>query len=349
MTGLHSVTFKKPRFFFILFPALAAAGLWAAIFVFNRPVEVAYVQPRKGTAIDAVYATAVVEPVNWAAVAPTQTGRIVSIAVHEGQAVKAGDILAEQESGDLHARQSEVQAQQRLAAKELERVKALLKSGYATVQQKDRAQSALDQANAALRQVGETIGKSALRAPVDGVVLWRDIEPGEVATATQTLFWIGQPSPVWAVAEVDEEDIPRVRIGQEVMLTADAFRGKAFAGTVAQITPKGDPLNKSYRVRVSLSEDTPLMIGMTAETNIIINKIENTLLIPADAITSGSKVFVVDGNRAALREVKTGIYGNKSMQVLEGLTENDKVLLNPPPELGNGDRVHAVATKTETP
>jgi multidrug efflux pump subunit AcrA (membrane-fusion protein) len=89
---------------------------------------------------------------------------------------------------------------------------------------------------------------------------------------------------------VDEEDIAQVRPGQEVLIRADALAGQTFRGQVLAVTPKGDPVARSYRVRISLPADTPLMIGMTTETNIVLRRSDNALLVSVGAVqqdTSG--------------------------------------------------------------
>ena len=74
--------------------------------------------------------------------------------------------------------------------------------------------------------------------------------------------------------EIDEEDIPLVSPGQQVLIGADAFPDRVFEGRVQEITPKGDPIARSFRVRIALSGDTPLRTGMTADCNILIDRRE---------------------------------------------------------------------------
>ena len=113
-----------------------------------------------------------------------------------------------------------------------------------------------------------------LVAPAAGTIIRRDGEIGQIIAADKPLLWMSCCAPLRVSAEVDEEDIAQVRPGQEVLIRADAFPGQIFHGTVQAITPKGDPVARTYRVRVSLPKDTPLMIGMTAETNIVLRKAE---------------------------------------------------------------------------
>ncbi len=134
-----------------------------------------------------------------------------------------------------------------------------------------------------------------------GVVLRRDGEIGEIAEAGQILFRVGIPKPLQVVAEVNEEDIPRVKIGQVVLFRTDAFPNQRLEGTVREITPMGDVAAKTFRIKVALPDDTPLKPGMSVEANIITREKPNALLIPADAV-QGDAVFVVDGNHVRKRD-----------------------------------------------
>jgi len=124
-----------------------------------------------------------------------------------------------------------------------------------------QAQSLADEAEARARTlVSRDIAAHAIqrlddylvRAPSAGVVLRRDVEVGEVVDTPASLFWIGEPRPLRITAEVDEEDIARIAIGQRVLLRADAFAGRLLTAEVAQITPKGDTSRKAYRARLAL-------------------------------------------------------------------------------------------------
>ncbi|TIU96484.1 MAG: HlyD family efflux transporter periplasmic adaptor subunit, partial [Mesorhizobium sp.] len=95
---------------------------------------------------------------------------------------------------------------------------------------------------------------------------------------------------------VNEEDIPRVEIGQRALLKSDAFLRQNLEAVVDSITPKGDPVTKTYRVRFRLPDDTPLRIGMSTDVNIVIRVSKNALLIPSVAV-DGNKVFMVEGDK----------------------------------------------------
>ena len=108
-----------------------------------------------------------------------------------------------------------------------------------------------------------------LVSPMDGTVLKEDGEVGDMVEPGTILYRIGLEKPLWVVAEVNEEDIPRVQVGQKALLRTDAFANQVLPGFVKQITPAGDPIAKTFRVRIGLPDDTPLRVGMSVEANIV--------------------------------------------------------------------------------
>src|SRR6185312_16152683 len=139
-------------------------------------------------------------------------------------------------------------------------------------------------------------------------------------------------------AEVNEEDIPRVALGQVVLFRTDAFPGRRLEGKVAEITPMGDINAKTFRVKMALPEDTPLRPGMSVEANIVTREKDNALLVPADAL-QGSAVFVVESNRLRKRSVTIGIRGTRAVEVLDGVKEGERVASPATTALTDGARV----------
>jgi membrane fusion protein (multidrug efflux system) len=175
---------------------------------------------------------------------------------------------------------------------------------------------------------------------MDGVVLRRDGEIGEIAEAGQILFRVGVPKPLQVVAEVNEEDIPRVAVGQTVLFRTDAFPDRRLEGKVSEITPMGDYAAKTFRVKIALPADTPLHPGMSVEANIVTREKPNALLIPADALQRDA-VFVIDGSQARKRAIKIGIRGTRVVEVLAGLKDGERVASPAPIGLADGARVRA--------
>jgi RND family efflux transporter MFP subunit len=322
------------------------AGLWSWR-AFQGP-EVRAVKPMRGTAAEIVYATGAVEPVRWAKVASVIRDRIVEICDCEGKEVRKGDVLARLDDSELRAQLEELRAREEFARREMARQAELVNRGIASRQTYERVSMELQTIEALILVQRQKIDERTIKAPIDGVVLRRDGEVGEIAEAGQILFQIGALRPLRVVAEVNEEDIPRVTLGQKVLLRTDAFAGHRLEGHVSEITPIGDPVAKTYRIKVALPDDTPLLPGMSVEANIVTREKPDALLIPADAV-QGQTVFVVEGNRLRKRTIEAGIRGMHAVEVLSGLGEDERVASPAIPSLYDGMRIRAVEPSPEEP
>lgn len=314
--------------------AAAGAGYW----LLSRPMAVAVVKPKRGEAAEVVYATGIVEPRNWAKVTPLIRERIVTLCDCEGATVERGDVLARLDSRQAEATLAELKAREELASAEHGRLAVLVERNAGSVQALQRARSEIDQAKALVAGQAARLESYVLRAPAAGIVLRQDGEVGEIAEPGTILFWVGDTRPLRIVADVNEEDIPRVRAGQRVLVSADAFPGRTLEATVDSITPKGDPVTKTYRVYLALPEDTPLLIGMTADLNIVARVVPDALLLPTNAV-SGDAVFVLDGSVARRREVRPGIRGANEVEIVSGLAGDARVIVPYPERLADGAAV----------
>jgi len=333
-----------------LYLVAAAIAIVAAIWGWRavRGPEVTVVVPARGTAVEIVYATGAVEPVRWAKVASVIRDRIIEICDCEGKAVKKDEVLARLDDKEQRALLGELRAREEFAKKELERQADLVGRGVTTPQAHEKVSMELRTVQALILAQLEKIDDRTISAPIDGVVLRRDGEVGEIAEAGQILFRIGVLKPLQVVAEVNEEDIPRVDVGQIVLLRTDAFLGQRLEGTVREVTPIGDPVAKTYRIKVALPDDTPLKPGMSLEANIITREKPGALLVPADAV-QGSSVFVVEGGRIRKRAVEIGIRGTRAVEILSGVTENDRVVSPAVAGLADRQRVRAVDRPETSP
>ena len=322
---------------------LIAAALWWRL---GRAPEVAAVMPTRGTAVEIVYGTGAVEPVRWAKVASLIRQRIVELCYCEGKSVIKGDVLARLDDKEARAQLQELRAREEFAKREFTRTTELMGRGVASTQAHERISSDLRQIQGLISVQMEKLDAYTITAPIEGVVLRRDGEVGEIVEQGQILFRVGAPKPLHVVAEVNEEDIPRVAVGQTVLLRTDAFPGRRLEGKVYEITPMGDAVAKTYRIRISLPDDTPLHIGMSVEANVVTREKANALLVPADAV-QGTRVLVIDGNRLQARQVEVGIRGARSVEIISGLSEGDRIVAQPADSLRDGQRVHAVERKRE--
>jgi membrane fusion protein, multidrug efflux system len=277
--------------------------------------------------VQAVYATGTVEAVKMVAISPKTTARLVALNIDEGEAVQAGDILAQLEDTNLQGTMSELVARRDLAQNDMARAEKLAKAGAVSKEALDSARTQFKTANAALDRTKAEIDFLKLIAPESGTIIRRDGEMGEVIAAGMPVFWINAGDSLRIETEVDEEDIALVKPGQKVIIRADAFDGQIFEGTVQSITPKGDAVARTYRVRISLPQETPLMIGMTVETNIITAEKDSALMIPLAAVRDNAVIVIKDG-KAIRQEIQTGIRTTDSVEVVGGMTDKDMIVQN---------------------
>ncbi len=275
--------------------------------------------------MEAVYATGVIEPVVWAEVAPQTTIRLENIPASERMEVTKGQVLARADDSVERARLAEYESRLQQIDNELNRNKKLAAQGFASRAKLDAAEADYREALARIDSQKKIIERLTLASPLDGIVLRREAEPGETKTAGQGVFWVGQTTPLRIEAEVDEEDILRLKKGQKTLVSSDAAVGTVIEGTVKAITPKGDPVNKNFRVYISLPDDQPLRIGMTAEVNIITDIRDNVLTVPAGAVEGGAVMKILNGKETRT-VVKTGYTDGEIIEVLSGLAPDDSIL-----------------------
>lgn len=312
------------------------------LFMFLRPAAVEVATPERGTAVEAVYATGTVEPVRYARVGSKIAGRVTNVLKQEGEKVEEGDILAIIDVTESYSQLQEAQARLQLAEAEFDRAERLRRSGNVSVAALDQARSAQAAAGAALRGAKARLDDHFITAPVAGEVLRSEykVKTGDMVQPGQILYMVGDASELYVDAEVDEEDIVKVRPGQEALLRADAFPGRALEGAVFRMTPFGDPVGRTYRIHISLPGDTPLVPGMTAEINIVVRHEENALLVPLPSV-SGNSVWTLREGRAARIPVELGAVGTGKVEILSGLDDDTPVILDPPAGLKDGQRLRS--------
>lgn len=319
---------------------LLTVGGWMAWRWFG-PVVVETARPTRGLAVRAVYATGRVEPTVMLPIAPRNAGRLMELNVTEGDQVRAGQVLARLEDADLKQSVDELEARALFAKSQLDRAQTLFDRGLGTVLERDRARSEWRAAEAVVARARALRGFMALTAPADGQILQRDGEVGQLIPANQPIFYFSRRAPLRIEAEVDEEDILLVQPGQRALIRAPALPERVFDGRVAEITPKGNPTTRGYRVRIDFTGETPLRIGMTAEVNVVVTERPDALLTPATAVRDGH-VWIVREGRLRRQPVQTGFSGEAKTEIVSGLSETDAVVIRPTAELKDGRLARAV-------
>jgi RND family efflux transporter MFP subunit len=287
---------------------------------------------------EAVYGTGTVEPERWAKVVPLQRRRLVELCRCEGQVVKSGQILGRQDDAEERSALEQMDINRGQLERDLARAEKDRDKNDATRTEYEQRWTKLEEAKSRIAAQKVRLDSLLLRAPLDGMVLRRDSEVGEIAGPTDVLFWVGPPAPMQVVAEINEEEINRIAAGQKAFLRSEAFPGRALRATVSQITPKGDPTRKTFRVYLRLPQDTPLRIGMSVETNIIFREKPAAIVVPAEAI-AGDSVQMVDDGRIKRVPITVGIRGSRNTEIIGDVSKGTTVLSPARRDLADGARI----------
>lgn len=316
--------------------AIVAALLWYA--VAQRPIRVRLANVERGAAVELVYATGFVEAQHPVSVSARITAPVRAVLAQEGDHVVRDQPLLVQDHNEQLGLLAQADAQARGATLAEKRIVSLFEKGWAAQSARDEAVANGLSARASAAALRARLDQMTVRAGITGIVLKRDVEPGDLAMPGKELMQLGDPAQARITTSVDERDIPRVRVGQSALMSSDALPGRIVRGHVALITPGGDPRQRAFRVRIGLDEGTTLPFGLTLEVNIVTQHHDSALLVPVAALSDG-RVWLERNGRVSRKKVKSGIVGTEKVEILSGLSRGDKVIVDPPKDLNEGDRV----------
>lgn len=390
-----------------LWIALGVAGLAAVVvgsIVFQRQPKATPVQMAEVAREDLqakVTANGKVQAQRKVDISATIPGQITQLAVREGDQVEKGQFLLQIDAVNPRAaaRSSEfsmealrkdldsARHQREQARLDAERAERNFGAGIVPQAEVDRARTAaataeaavlaaerrVEQARATLEGARDTLAKTTVRAPMDGIVTARRVEEGEVAvigvqnSPGTVLLTISDMSVVESEMEVDETAIPSVAVGQEAQVRIDAYPNKTFRGTVTEVG--SSPLLASasqteaikFKVKVRI-EDPPEGIkpGLSVQADILTDFRPQALTIPIQALVLREKkrpegeapapgekrdeegVWVVEEGKIVFRPVTTGVLGEMALEVVDGLAGGEKIVTGPfraLRTLKEGDRV----------
>ena len=340
----------RRRLGWLLAGVLLAGGAAGAWWQFARPPILTVAAPWRGAALEAVYATGVVEAVNTARVGTTVAARVASLAADEGDRVAAGQVLAQLDDRQAQQRLSDADARLVLAEQELARDQTLAAQFIRPPQQVQRSQQTRDAAVAAVQIAARQLEEYRIASPLDGIVMKRMVQPGETVAANATLFEVASPIALKVAADVDERDIARIRLGAKVAIRADAFPGRAIAATVTNMRGRGEAATRTFRVEADLPRDTDLLIGMTVDVNLVVAERAGALLVPPSAVRhappqggqpGAAHVFRLIDGHARKTPVELGAVGPAAIEIRAGLADGATLIADPPARLSDGDAVVA--------
>lgn len=320
----------------------ALAGAGAAWAWHARPQEVHVAPVVRGEAVELVYATGFVEPQQPVALSSRLTAPVIAVNADEGDRVTAGQVLIFLDAAEQRGLLAQAEAEKRGAELAEQRVSTLYGQGWVTKAARDQAVATASAARAGVTAAAARVGNNVIRSPMSGIVLKREVEPGNMAVPGATLMQLGDPARLRITATVDERDIIAVRPGQEVLLSSDNFPGRTIRAAVQTITPAGDPSQRAFRVRLVLLERIELPFGLTLEVNIVTRRKPAAMLVPAAAVAKNVVWIIGENGRASRRRVAVGIAGTERVEILSGVRPGEQIVLSPPTTLEDGARVKAV-------
>ena len=313
-------------------------------------------------------------------------GQVVNLAVREGDVVKKGDFLLQIDQKQLAATARSADAALQAVFSDRDAAKAMAvaaEQDYQRAQKNyeqkitprselDRAQSGRDSARANvmaldqrisqarenLNAARDTLQKTTMRAPMAGVVTALPVEEGEVAVigtmnnAGTVLMTIADMSVVEAVMEVDETDVPSVKVGQRATVTIDAYPNKTFPGLVTEVA--SSPIKRNgvsastteavnFEVKIQI-ENPPAGVrpGFSASADIITGTRPKALAIPIQALVVREKpgstpgkpldeegIYAIQNGAVKFHPVKTGLSGDSSIEIVSGAKEGEQIVTGP--------------------
>jgi RND family efflux transporter MFP subunit len=216
------------------------------------------------------------------------------------------------------------------------------------------AQSSVAAARAQLKQAEIALGDAALKAPMDGIVLQRNIDVGSLVAAGTVGFALADVRAVKVVFGVPDLMLRTIQLGGPLAITTDVFPGREFPGRVTAISPAADPQSRIFNIEVTVpNPQDQLKSGMVAALQVSGGELpEPTPVVPLSAIVrpkdnpAGYAVFVIDAQDgreiARLRHVKVGAVYGDMIAVPEGVRVGERVISTGTTLLGDGDQVRVI-------
>jgi RND family efflux transporter MFP subunit len=312
--------------------ALLLTGSAAAV---ELPFAVAAVE-RRVMAREQVF-DAVIEAVHQATVSAQTAGRILEVNFDVDDYVLKDTVLLRLRDKEQRAAVQAAEAQFAEAKGNFERMQDLLGRKLVSKAEYDRAEAAVKSAKAALAQAQEQLEHTVVRAPYSGIVVKRHVQPGEMANPGQAMMTGLSLEQLRATANVSQAyvDEARERGRAQVLLAPRDPRGETrrLDSTAVTVSPFADAQSHTFRVRVDLpSGQHGVYPGMFTKVAIVTGE-ESRLLVPAAAVVHRSEVtgvYVADGEgRVTFRQVRIGDVRDGMVEVLAGLSEGERVALDP--------------------
>lgn len=291
-------------------------------------------------------------------------GLVTNVLVQPGQWVRAGQVLATidrsvqlQTGASLAAQINVSRSDARLAQAELDRAAALVARGFISKADLDRRTATRDAANARvtvaqaqLAEANARTGRLNIRAPAAGLVLTRNVEPGQIVSAgSGTLFRLAKGGELELRAALSDADMSAVSVGVSAQVTPVGSE-RSFAGRIWQVSPVIDPQTRQGIAKIALGYNAALRPGGFAAANIA-SGTSQVPLLPQSAVQSDAKgnyVYVINTNNEVVRQaIKVGQVSDAGVAISEGLAGTERVVVSAGAFLNPGQKVAPVTQKKQ--
>lgn len=334
---------KTKLIFFATLIILTSGGVYWRIISVRKQQEknIQTVTVKRMTLKEELTATGRIEAFKSVDVKSEVSGKIISLKVDEGNYVKKGDLIAQLDPTEAELDYRKAESNYLTAKANLERQKMLFEKDFVTRGQLETAENNFKQAESDYLSAKERLNKTSIYAPMSGQVIKKYLEEGNViasgvslVSSGNNIFTIADLTHKYVQTQVDEVDIGNIREGTPAVVTVDAYPDKNFTGKVIQVSPMAtiEQNLTFFNVKVEIFDPTNLLrVNMSADVKIIPQKKENVLAIPLEALKGKKNDYYVmvkrNPKKFERQPIKIGIENDKYVEVVEGLKENDEILL----------------------
>ena len=308
------------------------------------PVNVAVARVTSEQLTERVELSGRLEPWVEVQVSSELGGMVEQIGFDKGALVTEGQVLA-QVGTDLYAAAlAEAEALLSGAESTYKRATALVERQAVPRQTSIDAASVYEAAQARVAQSRLRLERSTVRAPVSGVAISRDVEPGEVLSPGTLITTIHRLDRVKAVVGIPENDIGLFRTGGTATLTVDAWPDRTFEGRIAFIAPSSVGSTRTFESEIALpNSDGALRPGMIGNVSLVRRVVEGAVVVSRDALQerdAGTVAIVLDGETARVRPVTLGGTEGDRVLIEDGLESGEWLIVSGQRNLIDGQTVH---------
>lgn len=288
------------------------------------------------------------EPIQELTFSAEKSGKVISVLVKEGDYVNVGQTLVIVRSDVINVNAQTAKAVYDNAQADFARYENAYKSGGVTKQQLDQAKLALTNAAASLKQANINVGDTKLKAPIKGFINKKYIEPGSILTGmpATAMFDIVNVSKLKLKVTANESQVAGLKLGNPVNVTASVFPDKVFAGKITFIAAKADEsLNFVVEIEIANNTNNSLKAGMYGTANFGAKQKQELKVVPRNAFigsVSSNEVFVVENGIAKLKKVVSGRILGDQVEIVDGLSNGDVVIITGQINLQDGNTVEII-------